>query len=371
MDMKLAVVVLVLMALAGWALGRALRGRWDLIIEHSRDGVRHLLAAILMLGTLAGTVFTFSAGRLSIAGVWEAIVSVGGIAAALECGVIYTGWYIGQLDQRIHSAKRADIREQLLEQQSSLYKWFYVTAGISAIANFVFRLDQLHSWLLAGFVSAAPIVLIILFTIKLRPLPRDYADIGRQANQRGLVMLASQAQTVMMRSLRRIGSGQTLSAAESAQLAIAVELVRIYATGEQQQALDHIINQQQGPAGLLEAPSTVAATGGAWLTTADIQQLYQCSERTAQTWMSQTPGRRRQAHSKRWEAPAGTIYAAHGVPQAGMGGRVVSGSAPRRKRGQAPSDADETRPGEGDTLAPVGDAPSAVIEASVSEVLGV
>ena len=35
---------------------RMLRGKWDLLAEHSRDLMRHLLAAILMLGTMAGTV---------------------------------------------------------------------------------------------------------------------------------------------------------------------------------------------------------------------------------------------------------------------------------------------------------------------------
>src|SRR5690348_2328567 len=138
MNYLIAAVAVVLAAILA---ARMLRGKWDLLAEHSRDLVRHGIAAILMLGTMAGTFWTFSAGKLRLAGIYETLVSTGGIAIALETGVIYCGWYLGQLDQLIKRARRDELAE-LLKLRKSIYRWFYATAGVSAIANFLYRYPQ-------------------------------------------------------------------------------------------------------------------------------------------------------------------------------------------------------------------------------------
>ena len=323
-------IILAALIVIGVVVSRLMRDRWDLLIEHGRDSVRHALALLLMLGTLAGTVWTFSDGSLSVSGIWESLISVGGVAAALELGVIYCGIHIGELDQRILTARKADDRSRFVDQRDELMKWFYAIAAISAAANYLFRLQQLHSWWQAILPAVAPVVLVILFTIKLRPLPRDHAEIGRQSAQRGLVMMASQAQAVMMRSLRKMGRGHVLTDDERAQLAMALSFQRAYISGDQQQALDQIIATQAPPAGLIDAPAGAGATGGQWLTAKELQGLYGISERAAQVWVSQTPGRRHRPHSNAWEAPAATIYAAHGVPA--VSGEIGAGeSAPRRR----------------------------------------
>ena len=323
-------IVLTALIVVGVVVSRLMRDRWDLLIEHGRDSVRHALALLLMLGTLAGTVWTFSNGSLSVSGLWESLISVGGVAAALELGVIYCGIHLGELDQRIATARREEQRAELRRQRKELYRWFYGVAAISAAANLIFRAQQLHNVWLAILPAGAPIVLVILFAIKLRPLPRDHAEIGRQSAQRGLVMMASQAQGVMMRSLRKMGRGHVLTDDERAQLAMALSFQRAYISGDQQQALDQIIATQAPPAGLIDAPAGAGATGGQWLTAKELQGLYGISERAAQVWVSQTPGRRHRPHSNAWEAPAATIYAAHGVPA--VSGEIGAGeSAPRRR----------------------------------------
>ena len=340
MDARLTVagagVALVVFAALAWYL----RDKLDLIAEHGRDAVRHMLAGVLMLGTLAATVWTFSAGHLTLGGEWEMLVSVGGVAAALELGVIFLGAYIGQLDQRIRSAKRADDKAQYTAYRRELMHWFYGVAAISLVSNVIYRAQALQNFWLACFISAAPTVLVILFCIKLRPLPTDHAEIGRQSMQRGLVIMANQAQRVMLRTLRRMGNGQALSDAERAQFATAVALVRVYASGEQQAALDHVISQGAAPA-QLEAPGAHSGDGQ-YLTSATVAELYDISPRTAQLWISQTPGRRPVPHSKSWEAPAASLYAAHGVPSGPTLKLTAPVSSRRRKRTEPQSDAQET-----------------------------
>lgn len=338
-----------LVGVAIWTL----RGRWDIIIAHGRDAGRHLLAGVLMLGTLAGTVWTFSNGQLTVSGVWESLVSVGGVAAALELGVIYCGLYLGELDTRITTARKAEARDQLAAKRKVVMRWFYGVAVISAVANLIFRTVQLHNFWLALLPAGAPVVLVVLFTVVLRPLPRDHQEIGRQAAQRGLVMLAQQAQAVMLRSLRRMGRGHMLTEAEMAQLTMALAFQRAYISGDQAQALDQIVSLQatSSPAPLqLAGPNSAA--GGAWLTSADLQAQYAISERTAQTWMSQTPGRRQRPHTRTLEAPAAAIYAAHGVPAI----QATSGPAPRRKRNRAPAVIDFAQFAAGDASVAAGDA---------------
>lgn len=316
----------VLLALLAWSL----RKRLDLIAEHARDSVRHLLAAVLMAGTLAGTLWTFSNGQLTLSRWLENLVSVGGIAAALEVGAIYTGWYIGQLDLRIFSAKQRDRAAEFKSLQRNLYKWFYVTAAISAVANFLFRVRQLDNAPLAVFVSAAPIVLIVLFTIKLRPLPTDYEARGRQAAGRALYMLVSEAGKTVERSLRAVGKGHALSESERAGLAFAAAIITSHAGQREGQALQFALN-----------PAGAAAAGENYLTSADIMSAYGVSERTAQNWIAQCPGKRTRAGASGYEAPATAIMAARGQP------RLLLPSGGRRRRKTAQPDAIEALPADG------------------------
>lgn len=275
-------------------------------MHHLRDSIRHLLAAVLMLGTLAGTVWTFSAGKLTLSGAWERIVSVGGIAAALELGVIFTAWYLGQLDQRIKAARRKEFIQALSAQRADLTRWFYGTAGISAVANLLFRLQQLHSLPLAAFVSGAPIVLVVLLLIKLRPLPDDYQDIGARATARALIHVVEESERTITRGLRRMGKGKGMSDEQMRQFAMATRLVGTYARVEEARALDGALQ--------LTAP-VVESTAEKWLRVPDLRRLYGISTRQAQNYIQRVPGRRRVANSNAWEAPESSVLATCGQPR--------------------------------------------------------
>lgn len=291
-----------------------------------RDAMRHLLALLLMAGTLAGTIWTFSDGALTLNAALERLISVGGVGAALECGAIYCGWYIGQLDIRIKAASKRDLREDLAAYQAELYRWFYAVIAISAIANFVFRVQQLNNWLLAAFVSVAPIILIILFTVKLRPLPQDHADMARQTAQRTLVTVQEVAGEVMIRGMRRMARGE-IGEDEMRRLAYAASFVMPYAPTDQQHALGAALTQS----GAGDSPRLIE--GGAnerWLRTAEVRDLFNISERTAQLWVSQTPGRRKVTKGNGWEVPASVLYSARGVP-------ALSSAAPAAPAERPPS----------------------------------
>lgn len=285
-------------------------------MHHLRDSVRHILAAVLVAGTLAGTTWTFSNGTLTLAGAWERLVSVGGIAAALEVGLIYCGWYIGQLDQRIQAARRRDLASRYRTQQRQLYYWFGTVAVISALANFFFRVQQLDNALLAAFVSASPIVLVILFTIVLRPLPVDYDEIGRRATGRALARLAEESERTMLRVLARMGKGKSIDDAMMAQFRVASGFIALRAATDEQHALDHVVTLAGPAQGPLEIEAAV------WLRTEDLMHLYGISKRSAQAWMARTPGRRKVANSNAWEAPESAVLAAHGMPRSARSARA-------------------------------------------------
>ena len=354
-----ACAVLIVAALFGaWAL----RDRWDLLAAHSRDAVRHILSAVLMLGTASGTVWTFSNGRLSLSGFAESLVSVGGIVAALEVGAIYCGLFLGDLDSRIASARKADIREALVSRRHTVAVWFYITVGFSAAANYIFRMQQI-GWWQAILPTIAPVGLIILFTVVLRPLPRDYAEIQRQSVQRGLTLFATHAQAALLRGIRRMAHGVVLSEQELAQMATALSFMRPYVTGDQSQALDQAFG---APAARLGAGVSGNESAGEWLASADIARLYGVPTRTAQTWLAQTPNRRQRPHSRAWEAPAATIYAAHGVPASPTGNLTGSGADRMRKRQNTPVDATEAPATAVDALIVEATPQFAVYEAPIS-----
>lgn len=284
-------------------------------MHHLRDSVRHILAAVLVAGTLAGTTWTFSNGALTLAGAWERLVSVGGIAAALEVGFIYLGWYIGQLDLRMLSARRREVAAQYRAHQKELYRWFYALAVISGLANLIFRAQQLDNFPLALFISAAPVVLVILFTIKLRPLPVDYQEVARRASGRALARVTEQAERTLLREMARMGRGKPLN---EAKMRFATAWIAMHAATDEQHAIDHALSLASPAQSPLEIEAAV------WLRTEDLMHLYGISKRSAQAWMARTPGRRKVANSNAWEAPESSILAAHGMPRSARNAREAA-----------------------------------------------
>ena len=318
-------IVSVATFVAVFLLARSLRGKWDLLAEHSRDMFRHVLAAILMLGTMAGTVWTFSAGQLTLSGAWERITSVGGIALALEAGVIYCGWFLGQLDARIASARRDRLGE-LLARRKTVNRWFYATAAISGVANLIFRSQQLDNFPLAAFVSAAPVVLIVLFMIKLRPLPTDYTEKARQGTQRALYKMVQQSEHTIMEFMRYTRGGGTITPEKREALMLATSILSSYASTAEGQALSYGIMPQDG-----------AEEAQFYVTSPQLQASYGIPERTAQDWISKCPGvRPRRDGGRGKEAPLSVIQRLHGLP--GIAQNALP--EPQRARKRAQSDAE-------------------------------
>lgn len=289
-------------------VARYMRGKWDLLASHARDLMRHALSLLLMTGTLAGTVSTFSNGRLTLDGWAERIASVVGIALALELGCIYCGWFISQLDARILVARKANDKTYLKTYRRQVLAWFAGTLAISVVANLIFRVQQLGNWPLAIFASIAPALLIVLFTVVLRTLPADYTERRRQAIGRALFHLTEDAERTLARGMRDLAHGNILSDARLAALRLAVGFLRMGAQAEDQHNLDYMLSNAGGP----QRGATVEEV---YWTSKQIQALYApLSARTAQDWMAKCPGRRKAAKGNTWEAPRSAIIEAHGEP---------------------------------------------------------
>lgn len=274
------------------------------MLHHIRDSIRHILALVLVSGTLAGTVWTFSNGAITLGGFGERLVSVGGIGLALELGVIYLAWHMGQLDQRIKAARRRDVIAALRAQLRWLYVYFAIVAAISALANFLFRLQQLRNGALALFVALAPIALVWVFLVVLRPLPEDYRDMAARATGRALVEMIRQADTTMRQQMRRMAQGRVLTDEDMRQLSFSTALIRMHAQTDEQHALDHAVSIA------LPAPDpALDVAADPWLTTDDLMHRYSISKRTAQARMQRIPGARRVPNSNAWEAPESQVLA--------------------------------------------------------------
>ena len=289
---------------------RAMRGRWDLLASHARDLTRHALALLLMTGTLAGTLYTFSNGKLTLDGWLERILSVGGIAAALELGAIFCGSYVSQLDARIQTARRREVATQLRAYRKVVLYWFAGVVAISVLANLIFRIQQLGSWWIALFVSLAPAVLIVLFTIVLRRLPVDYVEKRRSAVGRTLFHLVEESERTLAQALRMTARGHTLNEAQTQGLQLASAIIRMGAQADEQHMLDHAMSAIGGP----QAGAVVE--GDVYWTSGDIRTRYGVSPRTAQVWMQSCPGRRKRERGNQWEVPASVIRTAYGQPPA-------------------------------------------------------
>lgn len=319
-----------LAGIALWLLLRALRGNMDLVGLHFREAVRHIISWVLMLGTLAGTVWTFSNGQLTLAGWQERIISVGSIAAALEVGCIYTGLAIQQLDLRIKTGKPRDVQEYR-SRRRTVVRWFVVMLAISACANFTFRYQQLGAVWPAFLATAAPILLIVVFTIVLQPLHPDYVQMRRHAVQRGLVQLTRSSQDVLAKHLRAMGRGEVLSEKAMQQLAFAAALMRMDAATNEAQALDFAINQGTGA-------TVIDSTAEDYLSSADVERLWAVPRRTAQLWVSTAQGRRKAGKGNAWLAPESAIIAQHGRPSLQLAPpRTRKTSKPRANAVQTPA----------------------------------
>lgn len=298
------------------ALSRALRGNMDLVGLHMREAVRHIIAGVLMLGTLAGTMWTFSDGKLTLDANLETLVSVGGISAALDVGAIFFGLAIQQLEIRIKTAKRGEQRAEYLARRILYYRWFAAVVSMSFLANVWFRWHQLGAgWTLeqvgndfAVLLTSATIPLLVcVFTIVLQPLHPDYEEMGRQATQRGLVTLIRSSQQVFMRHLRDMGRGRTLEPEAMKQLALTASLLGMYAGRNEQQTLDYAIHQGVGA-------TAVDGTVEEMLSSADVERIWGVPRRTAQLWVSSVQGRRKAGKGNAWLAPESAIIAQHGRP---------------------------------------------------------
>jgi len=289
---------------------RAMRGKWDLLASHARDLTRHALALLLMTGTLAGTLYTFSNGRLTLDGWLERILSVGGIAAALELGAIFCGSYVSQLDARIQTARRREVATQLRAYRKIVLYWFAGVVGISVLANLIFRIQQLGNFPIALFVSLAPAILIVLFTIVLRRLPVDYQEKRRSAVGRTLFHLVEESERTLSQALRMTARGHTLNEAQTQGLQLASAIIRMGAQADEQHMLDHAMIAIGG------AQAGAVVEGDVYWTSGDIRSRYGVSSRTAQVWMQSCPGRRKRERGNQWEVPASVIRSSYGAPPA-------------------------------------------------------
>jgi hypothetical protein len=282
--------------------------RMHRIADAFRENIRHLLALFLAAGTLAGTLWTFSDGRLTLNGIAEIWTSVGGIAMALELGVIYVAWFVGEIDHRLKTARKAEDVEQFGAQKSDLLRWFYGTLLISIASNVYFRYNQLGNIWLALFVGIAPAPLIILFAIKLRPIVPDFNAIGRRAVQESMIASVKEAGHVLKDGLRRLSMGEVFGDADRQRILLAVSILGVYAPQEENRALMNTVSQ----AGLLPAPAN-GPGDDIWLTSEDVAAMYDISRSNAQKRMRDCP-QRRQRDGRTWIAPARAMYERYGIP---------------------------------------------------------
>lgn len=309
-----------------------LRDFWEALTIHLRDSVRHVLALILMAGTLAGTVFTFSNGQLTLDRATETLVSVGGIGLALELAVIFGAFMLGVLDERIARARKASIADTYKRRRLQVLVGFVGIAAISALANFIFRVQQLDNAPLAGFVALAPIAIVYYLMIILRPLPTDYDEMARQASSRAVVTMIQGSELTMRKLMRQLGRGVALDEAQARIFALVIGLIGARAPADEQHAMQHALSAAQ-PAGMTALESGAEV----WLTYHDLMSLYGYPKRTAQSKIARVPGARKTGERGQWEAPRTAVIQAYGLP------RSVPAIAP---------DGADTAP-HGETYAPV------------------
>lgn len=295
-----------------------MRAFLDTLAAHTRELGRHGIIWILTTGTAVATIYALSGGQLTLPAVIERLLSIGGIAAGLELAIVYIGLHIQALDMRIKAAKRAEVRAEYQGERRRNTLAFFAILAISFACGGIYRTQALHNTLLGWFEAAIPPVLIYIFTIVLRRLPPDYAELGRQAAMQSMVEVTRESGTVMRRFMKRIGRGGQLSEDDMRTLGFAVGVIRMYMPSNEQVAIEYAL-QQSGAAG-----QVVDSEAQEYLTTAQISERYQIPPRTAQQWASEIPGRRRAERGNRWLVPADALYQSRGIPGLSVGHRSAS-----------------------------------------------
>jgi hypothetical protein len=230
--------------------------------------------------------------------------------------------------------------------------WFAGVVAISVLANLIFRIQQLGSWWIALFVSLAPAVLIVLFTIVLRRLPVDYQEKRRSAVGRTLFRLVEESERTLAQALRMTARGHTLNEAQTQGLQLASAIIRMGAQADEQHMLDHALVAIGGTHG------AAVVNGDVYWTSGDIRSRYGVSPRTAQVWMQTSPGRRKRERGNQWEVPASVIRSAYGAPPAQL---------PEPPRAQ--DRAADTQPNAVDTRIAASEAQTSAVNVTASSVI--
>lgn len=299
------------------------------ISEHFSTLIRHMLSLLLLCGTVAGSLFTLSSGKLTLPASQEMLLSVGGVTAALEFGAFFSAVMLGELKRRARTAHTPKIRADYERQAGNLTRWLVLLVGTSAIANFSFRLQTEHSLLLALFFAAATSILLIMFCVVLQPLGVDYHAKARQSMQSAVVRMVTEAGNTVNSTMRDLSANRSVTPERLQMMHVALAILASYAPKDEQAAIQFATAGYTGSAGIVDAESDI------YWQSADVQRLYGVSKRTAQLWISECPGRRPSGRSGAYECPRRAIESAHGQPQALIStveNGAISGLTPRRRR---------------------------------------
>lgn len=294
--------------------------------DHVSTLVRHGLSLLLLCGTVSGSLFTLSSGKLTLPAAQEMLLSVGGVTLALELGCFFCAVMLGELKRRARTAHTPRIRADYSRQGLQLTRWLVLLVGTSAVANFFFRLQTLHSLWLAVFFALATSILLVCFTIVLQPLGVDYHAKARISMQAAIVGMVQEAGATVNRTMRDLSTNKPVTPERLQMLSVALSILSAYAPKDEQAALQFATAGYTGQT-VVDADDTV------YWSCVDLMQLYGVSRRTAQSWIGSAPGKRRAGRNGASEAPRSAIELAHGLPKALVS--VEADQAPRASRSAA------------------------------------
>ena len=309
-----------------------MRGKWDLLAGSWSEWVKHALTAALVVGTTAGTAYTFSNGKIRFVGAYEVFFSTAGIVLALEAGFWFVGRHVGQLEQRIRTLQRREVdpamprreratvmqkvADQIADRRREL-KWariyFGVLGGVSTLANFWYRKDQLGNAVSAILPSIAPGIMVWVLTIGIRPVEVDHAEHAAQSVQRLAGMIGTAASHNMLALVKRMHRGRPLSEAEKEQLLVSAALMGRYMLPSERREFDATLTAQLGGARVTEADTEQ------YYDRAEVKRIFNVPRKTAINWINTCPGARLVAgNSQAKEAPARAMHVAHTPRPAGL-----------------------------------------------------
>lgn len=320
----------------------AMRGKWDLLMLHASDLVRHGVAVLLLVGTSVGSLWFYSFGRVTLGGGAEVLVNSGGITVAVEVAALIAASYVARLDLLTMDTKGKE-RDKWSAYRRKVLIWFYVTVGCSVVANVIFRLNMygpgqmdVHSpafWLStisAVFAGCVPVVLVNVLLIVLRKLPIQYTQRLQHKAQIGYAATLDIALKTLNREIHAAVRGETFDADRLQRIRTTFAFAAPF-LGESAHDISHaLVNLMPMGDGALALPD-----GGQFFDKSEVQELWGVPERTAQDWIRRTAGTRTRAGTRRMEAPASALYQAYGVPSM----RPKPESKPRRKNAQTRDEA--------------------------------